>query len=401
MGWREQLKPAEFRGVPFDVLLTDGQLGRRAALHEYPGRDEPWVEDLGRRARVLTIDAVVIGADYMARRDALINALEEAGAGKLKHPTLGEMQVTLTDCRMSESTAEGGMARFGLVFVEAGAPAWPKHVGSTPDQVAAKAELTVEEIMADFEFSMSTAGQPDFVASSATSILGGMADQVKVAAATVQAALEPLADLQRQVDAFNADLATLVYTPYDLASGVVDMVQQLVRGVAQEPVAALDVAKRLWRFGNLDVTVAGVSAKRAVELNNQVVIARLVRGAALCEGARAAASLTFDSFDQAAKLRDELAEALDELLMATANDDAFDALRALRAAVVADITARGADLSRLVRFTPAGTMPALLLAQQFYGDGSRGDEVLSRNQAVIGHPLFVRGGMALEVLADA
>ena len=400
-GWREQLTPAAFRGVPFFVQAHEGDFGRRVALHEYPGRDKPWAEDLGRRARTLSVEALVLGAGYMAQRDALLAAVEQAGAGTLKHPYLGELKVVVLECRLSESTAEGGQARFALQFVEAGEATWPRPTGSTPDQVAAKAEPAMTAAQSAFEAGLKVAKQPDFVASALSQQMGGLLSQVRSAAGQVQSALEPLAELQRQVDVFRADLTELVYEPAALAQGVLGAVRQLVRSVATTPGDALGLARTLWRFGSLSFVPGGASLRRLVQMNNQVETARLVRTAAVTEAARAVSTLAFDSFDQAAALRGEFADVMDELLYATADDTAFDAMRALRAAVIADISARGADLARLFRYTPGGSIPALVLAHQLYGDALRADELLARNGGVISHPLFVQGGQTLEVLADA
>src|SRR5579871_3815536 len=95
------LQPASFRGVPFGVLTDTDTFGRRLALHEYPMRDKPWAEDLGKRARrfqiagfLITDSLVYGGGDVIAQRDAMAAAVEAAGAGALVHPTLGSVQVT-------------------------------------------------------------------------------------------------------------------------------------------------------------------------------------------------------------------------------------------------------------------------------------------------------------------
>ena len=46
--WREDLRPASFRGVPFLVDESHVVIGRRVVLHEYPLRDKPYAEDLGK-----------------------------------------------------------------------------------------------------------------------------------------------------------------------------------------------------------------------------------------------------------------------------------------------------------------------------------------------------------------
>ncbi|HFJ2043202.1 TPA: DNA circularization N-terminal domain-containing protein, partial [Salmonella enterica] len=60
-GWRERLRDASFRGVPFSVEDDESAFGRRVQVHEYPNRDKPWTEDLGRATRRLTINAYLVG----------------------------------------------------------------------------------------------------------------------------------------------------------------------------------------------------------------------------------------------------------------------------------------------------------------------------------------------------
>ena len=66
--WFKQLNPASFRGVRFGVLGADGRFGRRLAEHDYPNRDKPYMEDMGRSARRINMvgflveDSLVYGA---------------------------------------------------------------------------------------------------------------------------------------------------------------------------------------------------------------------------------------------------------------------------------------------------------------------------------------------------
>src|SRR5690349_9842319 len=127
MAWQDKLRKASFRGVPFQVDTSEGTFGRRGVVHEYPLRDTPFVEDLGRRARSLSVEGFVLGSDYMAARDALLAALERRGPGTLVHPYLGELVVSVQEVKLRESTAEGGLARFGITFLESGAERFPSN----------------------------------------------------------------------------------------------------------------------------------------------------------------------------------------------------------------------------------------------------------------------------------
>ena len=141
MAWRDNLVDASFRGVGFQVDETEAPIaGRRVAVHEYPGRDEPFVEDLGRRTKRWSIEAFVVGDDYATVRDRLIDACDMPGAGELVHPYLGSLQVACTACSLTERTREGRMARFSLSFVEAGANQYPSNRVNTRDNVTTTAD---------------------------------------------------------------------------------------------------------------------------------------------------------------------------------------------------------------------------------------------------------------------
>src|SRR5579884_3633090 len=140
MAWQSNLRPASFRGVAF---LWDGHElagGRRLAEFEFPLRDQPFLEDLGRRLRRYSLIGYVLGDDYFAQRDALLQALEQQDtAGTLVHPYLGTVQVRPLDFRLRESQAEGRLARFQMEFVEDGPLPSPVTAVDTAGAVNARA----------------------------------------------------------------------------------------------------------------------------------------------------------------------------------------------------------------------------------------------------------------------
>ena len=141
MPWRDQLMRASFRGAPFEIDSHDTTAaGRRVQVHEYPGRDDPYTEDLGRRASEYTLEAYLVGDDYARARDALVAACARPGPGVLVHPYLGELEVVCTECSVSESTREGRLARVRLAFTVAGANRYPVAVADTAARVDAAAD---------------------------------------------------------------------------------------------------------------------------------------------------------------------------------------------------------------------------------------------------------------------
>lgn len=399
MSWRAQLQAASFRGVPFSVDGHEGQLGRRGQVHEFPQRDQPYVEDLGRRARTLTVEAYVLGANYMAARNRLIQAIELKGPGVLVHPYLGELRVSVVDCKLRETVAEGGMARFTLQFVEAGEASFPSDRVSTGAVCVAAADYAAQAVQSNFERRHSVAGKPAFVANASASVFTQALAGLQDAVALVRGAADQVAKLQHDIDEARRDLTTLIYAPASAAQALLANVRQLVRSVATAPRDALSLARTLYRFGALLPAISPSTTSRRAQAINQAEMVRLVRVAALTEGARAAAGVAFASFQDALTTRDELVDGIDEVMLASdVPDEVYQALRTLRSAVVRDIATRGTDLARLVVWVPQATAPALALAQQLYADALREPELVQRN--AVRHPLFVPGAIPLEVLAD-
>jgi prophage DNA circulation protein len=118
--WRQRWQQASFRGATFKVEADGRASGRRVALHEYPKRNAPYAEDMGRRAVRHTVEGYQIGPDYLGPRDQLIRALEEDGPGMLVHPLLPRMMVMVDHYAVNESRERGGYCSFTMTFTEAG-----------------------------------------------------------------------------------------------------------------------------------------------------------------------------------------------------------------------------------------------------------------------------------------
>lgn len=102
------------------------------------------------------------------------------------------------------------------------------------------------------------------------------------------------------------------------------------------------------------------------------------------------------SYDDAVEVMSLVTAALDVEITAAgdAGDDAsFGALLALRQAVAADLTDRGASLAPLTTFRLPENLPALVVAQRLYKDAGRADGIVRIVDPV--HPLFMPTMMQL------
>jgi len=136
IAWRSRLMPAMFRGERFHVETGVRESGRRIVPHEFPKRDAPYAEDMGRRQREFTVRGYIIvyprdvagdvlkRKNYIEQRDKLIAALETEGPAILQLPLLGILEVACTRYRVTEENRLGGYCTFDMSFTEYGkAPA--------------------------------------------------------------------------------------------------------------------------------------------------------------------------------------------------------------------------------------------------------------------------------------
>jgi prophage DNA circulation protein len=406
--WRDNLRDASFRGVAFHVSSQDTTGGRRNVTHEYPLRDDPYVEDLGAKGKRWTLECYVIGDDYMTARDRLQDALDAEGAGALVIPWKGTVQAAVEEYRMRESIKEGGWAKFTVQFLLTGQSAQPSSTVATSAAVTTASAAASEQAQGEFADSWSvSSGLPEWVRTKAVSkVLAVISTVQKVAALAALAA------------AFKSEAESLISTPEKLAARMAALLESFFLSsssstssysvtsatdsvasssdgwAAQSALAAL--AAELGASDSSTTSTTSTSTEnKAVVVDNSAALDTLVATLAVVQAAEASADMEFESSDQAEELMEALSEALDETA-ATASDDMYLTLTDLRTAVVQDISARGADLASLKAYTPAATLPALVIAHSIYGDATREDEIVSRNN--VRHPGAVPGGQALEVL---
>ncbi len=403
--WRQSLRQGSFRGVKFFTKSAASDQGRRTAVHEYPLRDVPFVEDLGRKGRAFTLEAYVIGTNYMVARDALIAVLEQPGAGELVHPYRGALTVALiSPAHITESADEGGMARFSLSFIETADAAQPSVQPDTPALVAAAADAANTATSADAAAQFNVAGAT-YLADAASAVANGALDGISALANV--ATTGPLSELMHSAQIISGSLATLMGTPAMLVAAIQGQVYALA-ALVNTPLDAYN-AMRQFLNGNGTPTfsVPLTTPSRIQQSINQSAITDLVRRTAIVEAARASSQITFGSYNDALAAQTWLASALDAELASTPvnpdgssaplADGVYDALLELRAAAVRDLSTRGASLAKLTTLTLPRTLPALVVAHRVYGDCTMDADIVARNP--LRHPGFLPGGIPLEILS--
>jgi len=389
MAWRDELRVASFRGAQFKVDSSSLGAGRRLARHEYPQRDLPYLEDMGRKAREYTVEAFVVGQDYMLQRDELLAAIEESGPGQLIHPYHGTLMVTAADCSLTESNAYGGMARFAITFVEAGKPEEPGAIEDTEAGLDAQYDLSEAAIAEDFAESFSIDGLPDFVTGDALSSLESMLDLPSLDLGELSwIRADPLSSLQSLLP---ESLLSSLSAPLDLARGVLSLVRRATGDVAD-----------LFGF-SLPAVASGIyTPSRIAQNNNRAALSGLLLQAATTRRISDLARSQPPTYSDALLARNEIVTRADAVLFSEATGArAADSVLQLRTQAVAHLQRILPSLPRSVHIVPNVSRPAVVEAHDFYGDDwfgqGRDAEIVARN--ALRHPGAVPAGRVLELIA--
>jgi prophage DNA circulation protein len=153
--WLDNLQPASFRGAFFHVDAGARESGRRIVVHEFPKKDVPYPEDMGRRAIQFSVRGYCVQypfnlgplrqRDFRIPRDTLIAALEMNGPGVLQLPTTAPISVVCPQYRWTEEEKTGGYCTFDMTFTEYGVPTAAQPLGRT--SLLNQANVTEEQII--------------------------------------------------------------------------------------------------------------------------------------------------------------------------------------------------------------------------------------------------------------
>lgn len=135
--WRDRYQPAAFRNAQFFVE-TDARVGgRRVAVHEYPKRNTPYAEDMGRKAFRYLVQGYLIGPHYWEQKNRLVAELDKDGPGMLRLPlpyNMADVKVTVVAYTVTEGREKGGFCTVEMDFVEYGDPQFRQQI-STAGQI--------------------------------------------------------------------------------------------------------------------------------------------------------------------------------------------------------------------------------------------------------------------------
>lgn len=394
--WKDSLRKASFRGVPFKVDSSDRTGGRRAQTFEFPGRDIPFTEDLGRKARNFSIEGFVLGDDYFKQRDALVTALEKEGAGTLVHPFYGNQEVQLTDFSVRETlTGEGRIARFQLSFVEAGKEIFPAAKADPKASLSTKA-AAVRSAAGKKLGGLSVLRKPQFVIDDATAKVKAISDKMSSASRGADGPAAMIADLGYAIRKLNTSASELISSPADLHAQIDDALG--VFGDAMGSVGkTFDNLASLLGFGSDDGIVTGSTPDRETQRENRALLNTHIQVMATSYAAEAAVEMDYPSVEEAEETRAILLDKLEEIAETADDDDLYIAMQDLRSEIVKGVPPEEESLPNVIEVELPEATPSLVLAYDTYESLDLEQDIVDRNR--VQNPAFLPGRKPLKVLS--
>lgn len=395
MAWRDDLRPASFRNVPFKIAGHELSGGRRGVQHQYAQRDKPYTEDTGRKGREFSIEGFIVSQDYFDARDALITALEQEGPGELIHPYLGRQLVNCFDFKVSETSSNGGMVTFQMSFVESGDVEFPSASIDPTYRVNQSADISIDMAKENLASDFSVAKTPSFVAEQAVGKIGEFSGMMDDGASRMNLNNDGAAGLAFTLSELGSNASELVNSPERMA----DQMAATFDYLSQASNSAEDTFRVMTTFqayGDGDKPPVYTTPTRQRETANNKAMNEFTKVVAVSQASKSAVQIPFASVEDATEIRDQLTASIDAIMETTERDDVFLQLQDLRAQVVNAIPPPDQNLATVSTINLQQTVPSLVLAYDRYEDLSMESDINARNK--IRHPGFVPGGVDLEVL---
>ena len=390
--WLATLWPASFKGFPFYVEKDEQEGSRRVVVHEFPMRDDPFLEDLGEGAAYFSASAYVANDAADADAIAFVGILAAIGPGLLVLPTQGPRLVRALTWRREASRDRHGYIAFEVRFAREGAAGALASAPFRGQLVFAAVDLLATAAAVAFSSAVVVEDVADFVIEDTVASVENVAASIEATRVSLPVAPETSAAVR--------DLATTIFdTGPDLVSretgadpAFVSTTFEAVRTMGEglegdAGVSAFADMADDWQFAASGVYPT--ANRRAADVNLGAV-ARVARLAAIGAYAEAMTRRTFGSRGEGITARADAAERFDaelELSAGAENADVFIALQGIRGALVEYLSRVITDLAPVVSIEVPLSMPSLWWAWRLYADPSRAAEIVARND--VPHASFI------------
>ncbi|APJ03940.1 DNA circularization protein [Silvanigrella aquatica] len=442
--WVQNLKKASFKGIPFEVESHQSEFGRRIVSHSFPYKDKPYNEDLGKKQRSLQITGFLVGDNYFAKRDKLIEAVEKGKSGELIHPYLGSMEVECASISVSESHTKGRFCSIQFTFLETGTQLPLKVTENKIAKVFSACAQLTEKSQKSFEnkFSALNASSKYLhkMQDAIKSSMSGIKNAEKFVSSVTQLATD-LSYVVRNVNSsihkttmFTGNISSLIYGAFCALDSCIKgslsdknkkamakliptyampgMFQMLFKNdhkndsatytkvqLAEQSYKKILAYKSMFKMRLFFLMQNRKRSPDEIKVDQNIYeLEILIKIFTICAWCEMVTTATFLSVNDINKARDDIAEAIDSLMHnKTIDDEVYDMLYQLRSRIYDNLNSIANKLPVIYKVKIRYRQTLLNFCFEQFGNLDKENEILYLNN--IKNPEYLFKGQILKVIA--
>lgn len=386
---------ASFKNVAFLSPSTTITGGRKDILHEFPNRDLQNIEDLGLRPRSFTITAIIAGDLYIVQRDRLLSKLEEGGTGVLVHPFFGTINnVVCRNYSLSQNETDLGIATFNIEFAVSNSTGLPVGSQSVISSIFNRTTEVFNNVFNLINNNFRVA----------TNFIGNF-NVAKLKILQVNAILDSAAQFlpadATKINDFNAissaqkrNINSITVDPNALATSNNEIFTQFST-LFDGPIAQSGATAQIFNFGADDTIIVPSTAGLQQRKNNNDILNASTNTLALAISYQSAASIEFGNVNEL-NTQEQILEDQYQFIVDNPglDDETLQSITDTRTETQSFFNDQRLTVSQIVD-ARTNTLPARVIAYQYYKDSSRGQEIIDLNDEP--NVSFLQG--AIEVLS--
>lgn len=406
--WLNTLWKASYKGASFWVERDSEDGGRRIVIHQFPMRDDPFLEDLGEDKRGFEVVAYVASDQADTDAGQLVATCATRGAGILVLPTHGQNMVRCLTFSRDRSKDRHGHIAFSLKFIREGAASALASVAALANLIFVAADNLALAAAASFAASFQSGGRQNastFVPEGPAPSSNSVDFVVKAAADGLQdavAVLETIRTSEPVEAAASGTQRDAIQNTFDALPRMLELPSTVMQapaaivGIARGLGDALPPASSVRTFGQIIKDAApsiGATAYPTRSLRSAAVNAaaaqRVLRIAALTAYCEGIARISLPDRPAGITLRADVAEYFEAEVedLPASEIDLFHAVGVMRDAVIEYLSRAILDLAPVINVDANLSMPSLFWAWRLYQDPERSSEIVARNR--VQHPSFM------------
>lgn len=378
---------ASYNGVPFFVKVAKSSGGREIITSVLPFSDKHVNEDSGKKVRSFSCTIYLVGLNCDVDREKLEEEFNKEGYFELVHPYYGKFNARCPAYEFEYNSDIQEYVTGEVTFVQE----------SEPKQSARSVE-DLRGVSIEKSASVLTSAKSNFVenfsiVSKAKSIVDtvvGYTNQALDMIENARSSLRNVAEFVNEISKIRENIELILNAPADFASRLQNLLTMVKETFSTEDAANNYVNESLTIMS--DTISARASSSDLVAGEMTGYIDQLIVASTASMVAQSVVDCSFKSADEAGELQNRVSESFRVAAESAASIEDYANIMDLQATALKYLRDEMSKLAVVVEMPLAGSRDILSACFDCYGDLSRIDDILERNQ--IGDPLVIsRSGL--------